>query len=92
MQEGYIVFYTSFTVTNPNEALHDYKREVINKGTTSCDDAYINPADHEVNTLKRQASDGQFSGNVTLYVALDGVEERNEFELNTSEGDSTSKG
>ena len=89
VQEGYIIFYASFTVTNPNEALHDYKREVINEGTTSCDDAYINPA--EVNTQKRQA-DGLSTGNATLYIALDGVEERNEYELNTSEGDTTSKG
>ena len=55
VQKGYIILYTSFTVTYPNEALHDYKLEVNNTGTTSCgdsscDDTYINPA--EVNKLK----------------------------------------
>lgn len=41
---------------------------------------------------KGQTDNGQFSGNSTLYIALDGVEERNEFELTTSEGDTTAEG
>ena len=49
VQEGYIILYTSFTVTNPNEALYDYKLEVNNTGTISCDDSSCDDIYIEVN-------------------------------------------
>ena len=43
VETGSVILYASHTVTNPNEALHDFKREVVSHGSTSCDDAYTQP-------------------------------------------------
>lgn len=95
VREGYIIFYASFTVTNPNDALHDFKREVINEGTIICDDAFIPPAfsnDAEIpNRNSRQVDNTQSSSNV-LYVSLEGGAEENEFVLDTSAGDNRIQG
>ena len=42
-REGSIIFFASYTVTNPNEALHDFRREVISTGATECEDVFILP-------------------------------------------------
>jgi receptor-type tyrosine-protein phosphatase Q len=90
VREGYIIFYASFTVTNPNEALHDYKREVINTGTITCDDAFILPDVSNDATSKRnlrQVSNSTQSSSNILYISLEGGSEENEFALETSAGD-----
>ena len=100
VSQGRVVFYASFTVTNPNNAFYDVKREVFSTGPTRCDDVFIIPitkADMDPNTSnrkKRQNVEEQASGNTTvpLYVSLEGVDEQNEFVLETSEGDNRVKG
>ena len=93
VQQGYIVFYASFTIPNPNSALFDYKREVISLGTLNCDDVFVNPSDDNTSPVrKRQSDGGQVSVNYTLYVSLEGLSEENAFRLETSEGDNTEEG
>ena len=95
VREGYIIFYASFTVTNPNEALHDYKREVINTGTITCDDAFILPDVSNDATSKRnlrQVSNSTQSSSNLLYISLEGGSEENEFVLETSAGDNRVQG
>ena len=93
VQQGYIVFYASFTIPNPNSALFDYKREVISLGTLNCDDVFVNPSDDNTSPArKRQSDGGQVSVNYTLYVSLEGLSEENAFRLETSEGDNTEEG
>ena len=90
VHEGIIIFYGSYTVPTPNEALHDYKREVISSGTVSCDDAFIPSMSTTLEEFKRQTmSSGNFS---TFYISLEGVGEQNEFVLDTSEGDNREEG
>ena len=42
-REGSIIFFASYTATIPNEALHDFRREVISTGALECDDVFILP-------------------------------------------------
>jgi collagen type VI alpha len=89
VRKGHIIFYASFTVSNPNDALHDYKREVINEGTITCDDAFIVPLVLNDTTAKRalrQVDSTQSSSNL-LYISLEGGRGENEFVLETSAGD-----
>ena len=90
VREGSIILYASYTVTNPNEALHDFRREVISTGTINCDDAFIPPENTESNRRKRQNEPDQ--SNSTLFISLVGVEEDNDFDVETSEGDNTVQG
>lgn len=90
VREGSIILYASYTVTNPNEALHDFRREVISTGTINCDDAFIPPENTGSNTRKRQSEPDQ--SNSTIYLSLVGVEEENDFVVDTTEGDTTVQG
>ena len=95
VREGHIIFYASFTVTNPNEALHDYKREVINEGIITCDDAFIPPVvpnDAAMPDRNSRQVDGTQSSSNVLYVSLEGGGEENEFVLDTSAGDNRIEG
>ena len=100
---GSVLFYGSFTVPNPNSALHDYVQEVINNGgETTCADVFIQPEvveSPDTNRLgKRQADNdrGSPSNETTtttiLYISLEGGGDINTFVLETSEGDSTYNG
>ena len=91
VHKGHIIFYASFTVSNPNNTLHDYKREVINEGTITCDDAFIVPLVSNDTTAKRQVDSTQSSSNL-LYISLEGGREENEFVLETSAGDNRVEG
>ena len=90
VREGSIILYASYTVTNPNEALHDFRREVISTGTINCDDAFIPPENTGSNRRKRQSEPDQSIS--TIYLSLVGVEEENDFVVDTTEGDTTVQG
>lgn len=93
VKQGYIVFYASLTIPNPNSALFDYKREVIGLGTLNCDDVFVNPSRGNTTRIqKRQSDSSQVLNNYTLYVSLEGLSEENTFRLDTSEGDNTEEG
>ena len=89
VREGSIILYASYTVTNPNEALHDFRREVISTGTINCDDAFIPPENTGSNRRKRQS---EMESPSTLFISVVGVEEQNDFDVETSEGDNTVQG
>ena len=90
VREGFIILYASYTVTNPNEALHDIRREVISTGTINCDDAFIPPENPGSNRRKRQSETDP--SNSTVYLSLVGVEGENGFNVETTEGDTTVEG
>ena len=95
---GSIVYYASQAVPNPNGALNDYTQTVT--GTDACNAAYIRPVSTEQQSPTQHPGgqtssvDGGSSGNtnVTFYLSLEGVQERNQFVMETLRGDHTEKG
>ena len=94
---GSIVYYASYAVPNPNGALSDYTQTVT--GTDACNAAYVRPVSTQQQSPTQQPGDqasidGGSSGNTnaTLYLSLEGVQERNQFVMETLRGDHTEKG
>ena len=94
VSEGYLVLYASVSSTAPNSAVNDFMLEI----GTGCSDIYIDPRgigngnDNSNNALgrrKRQVfnSTASESANLTLYISIEGVEERNTFILQTTTGE-----
>ena len=99
VSEGYLVLYASVSSTAPNSAVNDFMLEI----GTGCSDIYIDPRgigngnDNSNNALgrrKRQVfnSTASESANLTLYISIEGVEERNTFILQTTTGDTSTPG
>ena len=96
VSQGYLVLYASVSSTTPNSAVNDFMLEI----GTGCSDIYIDPRgigngnDNSNNALgrrKRQVfnSTASESANLTLYISIEGVEERNTFILQTTTGDTS---
>ena len=85
--EGRVIIYMSKTTT-PSSAMYDAKIEIM-KG--KCDNAYIycpNEEGYNQGRRKRQSPETD-----SIYIAIEGVGEDNEYELNATTGDtSTPKG
>ena len=83
---GNIVLYASTRVTTPNSALYEYKLDISGQSSQSevCDDVYIDSSGSRKRNIVSESS------NVTLYVAVNGVDESNVFALNSTTGDTTS--
>ena len=90
------MLYASVSSTAPNSAVNDFMLEI----GTGCSDIYIDPRgigngnDNSNNALgrrKRQVfnSTASESANLTLYISIEGVEERNTFILQTTTGDTS---
>lgn len=86
VHDGTVILFASYTVTNPNSAFHDFSFEVGSNGTTTCDDVFIPP--ESASRRRRQSVE---NATTTLFVSLVGVEEENEFEFQTVEGDTTDR-
>ena len=86
VQVGNIVLFASTKVTTPNSALYEYKLDISGRSseTEVCDDVFVDSPGR----LKRNVVSE--SSNITLYVALNGVDESNIFALNSTIGDTTS--
>ena len=98
VRNGLIVLYASTTIPNPNQAYYDWKLECID-----CDDCemFVDPEDFEVipadvevpQRRRRQAmvntTEEVVYTNFTVYISVEGMEDRNTFELNTDVGDTT---
>lgn len=84
---GKVTFYGSYTISNPNNAIHDYKEEVTSNGKMACGDVFVVPVESTTNLRKRLVSSSNTTS--TLYIALEGGGEQNDFILETSEGDNT---
>jgi len=83
VQAGNIVLFASTKVTTPNSALYEYKMDISGQSseTEVCDDVYVDsPARRKRHVVS----------NITLYVAVNGVDESNTFALNSTIGDTTS--
>ena len=93
VSQGYLVLYASVSSTTPNSAVNDFMLEI----GTGCSDIYIDPRetgngiDNSMGRRKRQMSALE-SANLTLYVSIEGVEERNTFILHTTAGDTSTPG
>ena len=84
--DGTVVLYIS-KIPNPNSATYD-ARIVIEKG--KCDNTFVN-CSTEDGRRKRQSAESD--AGETVYIAIEGVGEENEYELNATTGDtSTPKG
>jgi len=99
VSEGYLVLYASVSSTAPNSAVNDFMLEI----GTGCSDIYIDPRgigngnDNSNNALSRRKrqvfnSTASESANLTLYISIEGVEERNTFILQTTTGDTSTPG
>jgi len=102
VSEGYLVLYASVSSTAPNSAVNDFMLEI----GTGCSDIYIdrlgtrngndnsNQDNITLGRRKRQVfnSTASESANITLYISIEGVEERNTFILQTTTGDITTPG
>lgn len=82
MEGGAGILYASRTVTSPNEALHDYRLEVVSRGSTVCADVFVS----------RTSSTNPAVSRGVLYISLNGIADQNQFCLTTSGGDSSTPG
>ena len=93
---GSIILYASHEVPNPNGALNDYTQTVT--GTNACNAAFVRPSvatqQSPTQQTQHQANEdeGSVIANITFYVSLEGVEEQNQFVMETLRGDRTDKG
>ena len=95
---GTILLYASTTIPNPNEVSYDWKMEC-----SDCDacEIYVDPEDFEVISAdepqrrRRQAimnvTEEIVYTNFTVYVSVEGVEDRNTFQLDSDVGDTTGR-
>jgi len=97
VSEGYLVLYASVSSTAPNSAVNDFMLEI----GTGCSDIYIdrlgtgNGNDNSNNALgrrKRQVFNSTASESDTLYISIEGVQQRNTFILQTTTGDTSTPG
>ena len=97
VKERRIVFYASIRISNPNSAFYDYKLEVENliKAEERCGEVYEQgtPTIDDINTTgKRQApTELEDLSDTTLYMSVEGIEEKNTFDLESTVGDTTGK-
>ena len=100
VKEGRIVFYASIRISNPNSAFYDYKLEVENliKAEERCGEVFVEneqgtPTTDDINTNgKRQApTELEDLSDTTLYMSVEGIEEKNTFDLESTVGDTTGK-
>lgn len=84
---GSVIVYASYSIPNPNEAIYDFRFEIVSMEEPLCADVFVPPeTDTDSGITKRQAIEEIDS---TLFVALVGAAEQNEFFLNVSQGDNT---
>ena len=99
VSQGYLVLYASVSSTAPNSAVNDLMLEI----GIGCSDVYIDSRDtgngidnsnQDMGRRKRQVfnSTAVESTNLTLYVSIEGVEERNSFIIQTTTGDTSTPG
>ncbi len=93
VQSGQIVFYASTFVPNPSNVLNEYGMDCVDCG--SCE-LFVGPPDipgivteEPIARRRRQAAGNGTSEGVTLYISMEGVQERSSFELQTDVGDTT---
>ena len=85
VQQGRVVMYASSRIRNPSAALFDVRLE-----TDSTASVYLDPSDFEddaptPSSRKRQAS--VMFTNTTIFVSVEGLENTNNFMLDTTFGD-----
>ena len=70
---GNTVFFASTVVTTPNRALHEYSLDITASGTNTrtCGEVFVIPP----------------TANSIVYIAVNGLQDRNRFTLNSTTGD-----
>ena len=84
--QGIITIYVSTIISNPNEALHDFK---LVTSTTVC--VFV-PPKTPPNERKRRVTDPSANDVVKVYIAIEGQSSLNHFTLNTTKDDTTPPG
>ena len=83
VSQGEIELYGSFTVSNPNAALHDYMYAVNSSDTVTCVDVVIEPPQTPGhNTINSSSASLDLD---TIFISLEGIEEQNDFTIVTAE-------
>ena len=85
VMEGYVMIYISTQVSNPDEALHDFK--LVTNTTVS---VYIPPRSLSSERKRRQlVADSPVNDTVKVYVSIEGHSPVNRFVFNTTYNDTT---
>ena len=84
---GNILMFASTVTTTPNSAFYDYSLDITAIGTSSivCGEVYVI---FEANRRRRDVT--TTTGNITLHMAVSGLQEKNEFAINSTTGDTRS--
>ena len=83
---GNILMFASTETTTPNSAFYEYSLNVTADGTnvSVCNEVYVNSAANQSCNNSTPATDNT---TCTLHVAVNGLQERNEFAINSTTGD-----
>ena len=83
--EGYVVIYVSTQVSNPNEALHDFK--LVTNTTAS---VFVPPPSSSTDRERRQSTtDSPANVTTKVYISIEGGSPLNRFVINTTYDDTT---
>ena len=79
--------FASSVTTTPNSAFYDYSLDITARGTgsTVCGEVYVV---FEANRRRRDVTNT--TSNITLHMAVSGLQEKNDFAINSTNGDTTS--
>lgn len=95
VMNGRVVIYASTTVPNPNKAYYDYMCNCSSFDCNSCE-IYVGPDDFSQpqvtsgNRRRKRTDNNSTFTNFMLYIAMEGVETNNTFELQNNIGDTSS--
>ena len=81
VSHGEIELYGSFTISNPNAALHDYMYAANSSDTVTCVDVAIKPPQ----TPGYNTSNSSIASLDIIFISLEGIEEQNDFTIVTAE-------
>ena len=82
---GTIILYGSFTISNPNKALHDFALDAFILGNI-CEDVFVQQSNSKSGKKKRQAVPSKPD---SVYISIEGLAEKSTFTLTTSVGNTT---
>ena len=84
---GNIVMFASTVTTTPNSAFYDYSLNItaIENSSIDCGEVYVIS---EANRRRRDVT--TTTGNITLHMAVSGLQKKNEFAIKSTTGDTRS--
>ena len=84
---GNILMFASTETTTPNSAFHEYSLDITANGTniSVCNEVYVTST--EANQTRCNITTATGNNTCTLHMEVSGLQERNEFAINSTTGD-----